>query len=644
MCSISTATAACSPKDIYMDSPKEQGSWLKKVRHSGEYSNVSIVVDGQIFHLHMLPLVQESIHLRELFSSRGISKDQPPGTEMAIELPAFPGGAATFAKAMDFCYSIDVSFSSSNVASIIAASKYLEMANLLKKAEDFLEKHVYRNWRNCLQLWTTIDQKEPYVSHEMLNDVMRKCERSFKDCVVTRNDTNNLWCNIRDVAEMVYLSSAILVSRIFQTLSESGVGLYYAEGDVWSPIVLYLPSSPRTYTPLEVESAISASERATWKPANEKKGGEAILWLKKLPSTLTSEWQRAMFVRYIGEWMLHGMDKGESPVVLEGFLLTLLVEANKLVAKSTVKQFPCELTTVINRLKTFRSIWLGHVNLKWLANSVSRSELDQYPFEVLQVVVRRIDELHGSMVPSRSFKKGTTKESFKENIAKIDKLIKQGNPLFYADKAVSNLEDCVLHQLKNKTLSVEQVLSLIQDFPPSLRSNHEGLYRTLEHVTKIRALTAAEQQEVNKVLDYRKVSDEVVKSAFRHPKLGFSHSLLNRAMELEISKLDRVKVHYDQDDDSLSTREKLVRSRKCHLILEKALRTHMRASILLSERTDDFSLQMKKVLPAMLTDPFAYRVDFLPLGPNPFDIALEGNKFVNTGSVLLCGFKGQADS
>ncbi|KAL2649299.1 hypothetical protein R1flu_017427 [Riccia fluitans] len=586
MCSISTATAACSPKDIYMDSPKEQGSWLKKVRQSGEYSNVSVVVDGQIFHLHMLPLVQESVHLRELFSSRGISKDQPPGSEMAIELPAFPGGAATFAKAMDFCYSIEVSFSSSNVASIIAASKYLEMSNLLKKAEDFLDKHVYRNWRNCLQLWTTIDQKEPYVSHEILNEVMRKCERSFKDCVVTRNhDTGNLWCNIREVAEMVYLSSAILVSRVFQTLSDSGVGLFYAETDVSSPILIYLPNSPRTsYSPLEVESTLSSSERATWKPAIERKGGEAILWLKKLPSTLTSEWQRAMFVRYIGEWMLHGMDMGESPVVLEGFLLALLVEASKMVAKSAAKQFPCELTTVISRLKTFRSQWLSHVNLKWLANSVSQSELNQYPFEVLQAVVRRIDEVHGSMVPNRIFKKGATKESFKENLAKIDKLIKQGNPLSYADKALSNFEDCVLHQLKSRTLSVEQVLSLIQDFPPSLRSNHEGLYRTLEQVTKIRALTAAEQQQVNKVLDYRKVSDEVVKSAFRHPKLGFSHSLLNRAMEMEISKLDRVKLQYDQDDDSLSTREKLVRSRKCHLILEKALRTHMRTSILLSER------------------------------------------------------------
>jgi hypothetical protein len=73
---------------------KEAGfsTWLQRVRRTGEFSDVKVCVNGEVFHLHMLPLLNASAYFRNLPSSSNgspsLSKD---GCTRIINISDFPG-------------------------------------------------------------------------------------------------------------------------------------------------------------------------------------------------------------------------------------------------------------------------------------------------------------------------------------------------------------------------------------------------------------------------------------------------------------------------------------------------------------------------------------------------------------------------
>ncbi len=73
---------------------KEAGfsTWLQRVRRTGEFSDVKVCVNGEVFRLHMLPLLNASAYFRNLPSSSSgspsLSKD---GCTRIINISDFPG-------------------------------------------------------------------------------------------------------------------------------------------------------------------------------------------------------------------------------------------------------------------------------------------------------------------------------------------------------------------------------------------------------------------------------------------------------------------------------------------------------------------------------------------------------------------------
>lgn len=73
---------------------KEAGfsTWLQRVRRTGEFSDVKVCVNGDVFRLHMLPLLNASAYFRNLPSSSNgspsLSKD---GSTRIINITDFPG-------------------------------------------------------------------------------------------------------------------------------------------------------------------------------------------------------------------------------------------------------------------------------------------------------------------------------------------------------------------------------------------------------------------------------------------------------------------------------------------------------------------------------------------------------------------------
>lgn len=75
-------------------------TWLQQVRRSGEYSDVTVRVEGEDFHVHLLPLLNASAYFRNVTShphwSSGWSSDASHQGSRVISLPNLPGSHSFF--------------------------------------------------------------------------------------------------------------------------------------------------------------------------------------------------------------------------------------------------------------------------------------------------------------------------------------------------------------------------------------------------------------------------------------------------------------------------------------------------------------------------------------------------------------------
>lgn len=86
-------------------------------RNSGELSDITVVIDGEEFHLHKFPLFVRSEYFRNL----------SPDTQKVV-LDNFPGGQKVFAIVADYCYNKEVQIDAENVIEVLCASEYLKMS------------------------------------------------------------------------------------------------------------------------------------------------------------------------------------------------------------------------------------------------------------------------------------------------------------------------------------------------------------------------------------------------------------------------------------------------------------------------------------------------------------------------------------
>jgi hypothetical protein len=70
-------------------------TWLQRVRRTGEYSDVTVRVEGQEFRLHLLPLLNASSYFRNMTGnphwSSGWSSTAGEDGARVVSLPDLPG-------------------------------------------------------------------------------------------------------------------------------------------------------------------------------------------------------------------------------------------------------------------------------------------------------------------------------------------------------------------------------------------------------------------------------------------------------------------------------------------------------------------------------------------------------------------------
>ncbi|KAL6899652.1 hypothetical protein ACP4OV_006310 [Aristida adscensionis] len=116
-------------------------------------TDLQILVDGCLYHLHKFPLLSKCMLLQALCADSGGGSGGD-----AIELPGFPGGAEAFETCAKFCYGITITVSSRNLVPLRCAAAHLGMSeaadrgNLAAKLDAFLASCLLRRWKDALSV------------------------------------------------------------------------------------------------------------------------------------------------------------------------------------------------------------------------------------------------------------------------------------------------------------------------------------------------------------------------------------------------------------------------------------------------------------------------------------------------------------
>ncbi|XP_062219513.1 BTB/POZ domain-containing protein At1g67900-like [Phragmites australis] len=111
-------------------------------------TDLQILVDDCVYHLHKFPLLSKCMLLQALCADSG-------GGDV-VELPGFPGGGEAFEACAKFCYGITVTVSARNLVPLRCAAAHLGMSeaadrgNLAAKLDAFLASCLLRRWKDAL--------------------------------------------------------------------------------------------------------------------------------------------------------------------------------------------------------------------------------------------------------------------------------------------------------------------------------------------------------------------------------------------------------------------------------------------------------------------------------------------------------------
>ena len=115
---------------------------FSRFRQSGEFSDITVIVDDTEFCLHRFPLLAKSDYfcrqIRDLSGGMGSLMQR-------LEIKSFPGGSDVFGLVADFCYGIKICFSADNIIQLRVAAEFLQMFgsdSLVDISDKFLENMI----------------------------------------------------------------------------------------------------------------------------------------------------------------------------------------------------------------------------------------------------------------------------------------------------------------------------------------------------------------------------------------------------------------------------------------------------------------------------------------------------------------------
>jgi hypothetical protein len=170
-------------------------------RNTGELSDITVIVDGETFHLHKFPLFVRSEYFRSLSADLGSGGGDNPST---VVLNNFPGGAKVFAIVADYCYNKEVKINAENIIEVICAAEYLRMSggvgrggglNVVADNVLFDLSYAGRNKKDFALFLSLIERASQHVELIEKSGFVRKLVEFFVFCLY--NNLSKWYCETR---------------------------------------------------------------------------------------------------------------------------------------------------------------------------------------------------------------------------------------------------------------------------------------------------------------------------------------------------------------------------------------------------------------------------------------------------------------
>ncbi|KAG0614736.1 hypothetical protein M758_6G200100 [Ceratodon purpureus] len=437
--------------------------WLQRLRKTGEYSDVVVRVNGEEFHLHMLPLMNASVYFRNLpSSSDGVQQIHNSTGRKLVTIHELPGGVEGFAISADMCYLLKPNLTELNVARVCAAAEFLAMEEVAESAKQFMESHIFVQWRNCLKFlhsYTRLGSAvDGYVESSCQKVLVSACVKSLTE--------------IKHVsAPSSYISGPLAAVTLKQS---SGTCQTLTE------LLVRVCSLPDIYAADIIDTLVDSDVNLNLKC---RQGRNIRSWLENvMENECQSDKARCWILLCLSKMLLKNAPSKRPCMELSSqYWCSLLEHADQLLP---LLEDPLTKARLIG-VKTMLEEKIGE----------SLDEMDEYlrdykfgPETLLSLVEYYVNT--GEQI---------SRQSLEEIAGDVDQFL-----WFYA-------EEC--------SISVNTFLSLFRAFPPSARSSHDTVYGAIEKLLSNMPDSCApeDQQQLWSLIDHSKLSPSVTAMALNNP-------------------------------------------------------------------------------------------------------------------------------
>ncbi|CAK9236629.1 unnamed protein product [Sphagnum troendelagicum] len=467
---------------------KEAGfsTWLQRVRRTGEFSDVKVCVNGDVFRLHMLPLLNASAYFRNLPSSSNgspsLSKD---GCTRIINITDFPGGVEGFSAIADFCYLVKPNYTIQNVAAIRAAAEFLGVVDVLESTKKFLYANIFVQWqasvsflRHYRQLGSPVDE---YVEIRCMKVIVVACAKAFGE---TKHLTAPMFLASRTPGNQQ--------TSPCQTSTE---------------ILVQMSSLPDSYASEVINALVDAEVNLNLKC---RQGRSVRSWLNSLiDDNCQTDRARCWVVLCLSRMLIAGAPENQPWMELSSqYWCTLLEHVDHLM---TLVDGAMKM-----RLSDVKKVLEHRIG-------VSLDELDDYlhcyrfgPETLMSMISYYVDEADPDQ------------QSLEEVAGEVDGFL--------------------WNFAETGSIAPDIFLSLFKAFPASCRQSHDTTYASIEKLLAKRTDCSSEdRQQLWRLVDPSKLSPAVNEAALNNPGFLSQPHILESVLQHHSEELSNVDVNDGQN-------------------------------------------------------------------------------------------------
>jgi len=454
-------------------------------------TDLQILVDGCVYHLHKFPLLSKCMLLQALCADSGDSGGD------AVELPGFPGGAEAFEACAKFCYGITITVSARNLVPLRCAAAHLGMSeaadrgNLAAKLDAFLASCLLRRWKDALGVLSSTRHYAPLCEDLGLTS---RCVDAVAALIINpdtappaRSTSASPWW-AHDIAEL----GVDLFWRIMVSVKATGAVHEKTVGDA-------LKAYARRWLPNVSKDGLSADQ-----PFDNDAGGGADvkqvatrhrLLLEKIVSLLPAE----------------------RDAVSCGFLLKLLKAANILSASAASK---AELVR--------RAAWqLEEASVAdLLVPSLSCVSETLYDVDAVAAILDEFALRYAAAAPAQPLAmalsgspddspahSGGHRRSRSAESVSFDGTRRSLSAAPVSQGALARVGKLVdgflIEVAKDPNMPLDKLLAIAEAVPDSARPEHDGLYKVVDTYLKAHPeMSKSARKRLCRVLNCRKLSEK----------------------------------------------------------------------------------------------------------------------------------------